>query len=189
MILSGHAEDGPKDWSHCRREFETRGSTLSHGHHEHHEHHGNPWQPMATYGMPLLVSVYTLRHRRRLLVSPIKNRRDHQDPILWSAEAALMTYVDSSTLRYTQVILLSCCISFSFVEAFFRYYHQVISDLSRLQLVTRSESIQCDMAWPVPSESPRPKQLQLCPGAVWPVHVVMPVVILCTCIHLISIYR
>lgn len=62
MILSGHAEDGPKDWSHCRRDFETRGSTLSHGHHEHHEHHGNPWQPMATYGMPLLVSVYTLSH-------------------------------------------------------------------------------------------------------------------------------
>ena len=106
MILSGHAEDGPKDWSHCRRDFETRGSTLSHGHHEHHEHHGNPWQPMATYGMPLLVSVYTLRHRRRLLVSPIKNRRD-QDPILWSAEAALMlTYVDSSTLRYTVYCIL-----------------------------------------------------------------------------------
>ena len=163
MILSGHAEDGPKDWSHCRRDFETRGSTLSHGHHEHHEHHehhGNPWQPMATYGMPLLVSVYTLRHRRRLLVSPIKNRRD-QDPILWSAKAALMlTYVDSSTLRYTVysshfIILLYFlffCISWSI--------YQVLSSghIRSIQTSTQHASSESNVwhgmaAWPVPSEA------------------------------------
>ena len=98
----------------------------------------------------------------------------------------MLTLVHSGIL-YTQVILLSCCISFSFVlvQAFIRYYHQVISDLSRLQLNTHPVNPMCDMAWPPGLFHPRPKQLQLCPGAVsFLFGNVWPVPVYARCIHI-----
>ena len=122
--------------------------------------HGNPWQHMACHCWSVSTPWVTLRHRRRLLVSPIKNRRD-QDPILWSAEAALMlTYVDSSTLRYTvyssHLIILLYFLFFCISSSIY----QVLSSghIRSIQTSTQHASSESNVwhgmaAWPVPSEA------------------------------------